>query len=279
MPPDFLSCTKTGKVFMIKLIASDIDGTPLPLGQRTLPAETLHLIEQLIDAGVVFSPCSGRQFASIRKLFGPLTDRCVPICDCGADSWLNGKPVHTLPMPREAVNELLHDIIAQPRCAAIASGVNGALYAFKKDWDNEEPEPSLHSPDMLPTHAPEDIPCEILRVSAFCRDGGIAMDPVFRPKWAPRGISVAVGAPAWLDFSVADKALGLSRVCEALHIPLSEVAAFGDSYNDLPMLRTAGEPWLMSIARPELQAEFAGHICTDINAQLRRYLAAAGQRT
>ena len=87
---------------MIKLIASDIDGTLLPLGQRTLPAETLHLIEQLIDAGVVFSPCSGRQLASIRKLFGPLTDRCVPICDCGADSWLNGKPVHTLPMPREA---------------------------------------------------------------------------------------------------------------------------------------------------------------------------------
>ena len=264
---------------MIKLIASDIDGTLLPLGQRTLPAETLHLIEQLIDAGVVFSPCSGRQLASIRKLFGPLADRCVPICDCGADSWLNGKPVHTLPMPREAVNELLHDIIAQPRCAAIASGVNGALYAFKKDWDSEEPEPSLHSPDMLPTHAPEDIPCDILRVSAFCRDGGIAMDPVFRPKWTPRGINVAVGAPAWLDFSVADKALGLSRVCEALHIPLSEVAAFGDSYNDLPMLRTAGESWLMSIARPELQAEFAGHICTDINAQLRLYLAAAGQRT
>ena len=40
---------------MIKLIASDIDGTLLPLGQRTLPAETLHLIEQLMDAGVVFS--------------------------------------------------------------------------------------------------------------------------------------------------------------------------------------------------------------------------------
>ena len=264
---------------MIKLIASDIDGTLLPLGQRVIPAETMQLIEQLIDAGVVFSPCSGRQIASIRRLFGPLAERCVPICDCGADSWLHGRPVHSLPMPRKTVNELLHDIIAQPRCAAIASGVNGALYAFKKPWDSEETEPSLHSSDMLPTAAPEDIPCDILRVSAFCRDGGIAMDPVFRQKWGPRGLNVAVGAPAWLDFSVADKALGLQSVCQALDIKLSEVAAFGDSYNDLPMLRTAGEPWLMIIARPELQAEFKGHICPDINAQLRRYLNAAQQHT
>ncbi len=264
---------------MIKLIASDIDGTLLPLGQRVIPTETMQLIEQLIDVGVVFSPCSGRQIASIRRLFGPLAERCVPICDCGADSWLHGRPVHSLPMPRETVNELLHDIIAQPRCAAIASGVDGALYAFKKPWDSEESEPSLHSSDMLPTAAPEDIPCDILRVSAFCRDGGIAMDPVFRQKWSPRGLNIAVGAPAWLDFSVADKALGLRSVCQALGIKLSEVAAFGDSYNDLPMLRTAGEPWLMSIARPELQAEFKGHICPDINAQLRRYLNAAQQHT
>lgn len=260
---------------MVKLIASDIDGTLLPLGQRRIPPETRLLIEQLIDAGVVFSPCSGRQIASIRRLFGPLAERCVPICDCGADSWLNGRPLHSLPMPREVVHELLHDIIAQPRCAAIASGTDGALYAFKKPWDAEETEPSLHSNDMLPTASPESIPCDVLRISAFCRDGGIAMDPVFRPKWAARGVNIAVGAPAWLDFSIADKAQGLQNVCDALGIALSEVAAFGDSYNDLPMLRAAGEPWLMSIARPELQAEFKGHICPDINAQLRHYLNAA----
>lgn len=257
---------------MVKLIASDIDGTLLPLGERKIPAETLTLIEALMNAGIIFCPSSGRQLASVRRLFGHLAERCILICDCGADSWMSGKNLHSHPLSRMDMLELLHDIIDQPQCAAIASGVDGALYAFKKKWDNEEADPSLHSPDMLPTSCPEDIPCDILRISAFCRGGGIFMDPIFRPKWTARGLNVAVGSPNWLDFSVADKADGLRCVCEALGIPLSETAVFGDSYNDLPMLRIAGEPWLMSIARAELQSEFSKHICFDINAQLRYYL-------
>ena len=36
--------------------------------------------------------------------------------------------------------------------------------------------------------------------------------------------------------------------------------AFGDSYNDAPMLRAAAHPYLMNIAPADLKAEFATQI-------------------
>lgn len=55
---------------------------------------------------------------------------------------------------------------------------------------------------------------------------------------------------------LADKGEGLRQLCAALDIPLSEVLAFGDNYNDVPMLEAAGTAYIMSTAAPELLARF-----------------------
>ena len=43
-----------------KLIACDVDGTLLHDGETELPEETVGLIAQILDAGIVFAPASGR---------------------------------------------------------------------------------------------------------------------------------------------------------------------------------------------------------------------------
>ena len=53
---------------MIKLIASDIDGTLVKDGTLAIDREYMEVIGRLIDKGIVFVACSGRQYRSERKL-------------------------------------------------------------------------------------------------------------------------------------------------------------------------------------------------------------------
>ena len=57
---------------MIKLIASDLDGTLLLNGAQDLPEEMFDLIPRLKKAGILFAAASGRQYANMRRLFAPV---------------------------------------------------------------------------------------------------------------------------------------------------------------------------------------------------------------
>ena len=68
-------------------------------------------------------------------------------------------------------------------------------------------------------------------------------------------------ADEYLEFMLpeANKGAGLALVAERLNIPLAETLAFGDSHNDIPMLKTAGLGIAVGNAKPELKA-VAGRI-------------------
>ena len=55
---------------MIKLVASDLDGTLLFKGAQSLPEEIFPLIRQLKKMGILFVAASGRQYANMKKCFG-----------------------------------------------------------------------------------------------------------------------------------------------------------------------------------------------------------------
>ena len=60
----------------------------------------------------------------------------------------------------------------------------------------------------------------------------------------------------------------IQPLCEALDIPLCDVVAFGDSFNDASMLEAAGTGYIMSTASPELLARFPHH-CPNVADVLR----------
>lgn len=68
---------------MIKLIATDIDGTLLKDGTLMIDPEYMTVIEKLTSKGIIFVACSGRQFISERKLFAPVCDKLLYITDGG----------------------------------------------------------------------------------------------------------------------------------------------------------------------------------------------------
>ena len=84
---------------MIKLIATDIDGTLLKDGTLMIDPEYMTVIEKLTSKGIIFVACSGRQFISERKLFAPVCDKLLYITDGGTVVRTPHKilKVHTLP--------------------------------------------------------------------------------------------------------------------------------------------------------------------------------------
>ena len=248
---------------MIRLIASDIDGTLLQNGAVEIPPEIFGHIRRLEKKGVLFCPASGRQYTSLRRLFAPVAGRVPFLCENGAVVYGPGSPGPILSktvMDRRLSEELCGDILTLPEVEVLISGADTS-YLCPKTPDLEGQIRWFLGNRTAVLPAPEDVPEDIIKVSAYCPKNLEAVRDALFPKWEAH-FRCAVAGAVWLDFTLADKGLGVLRLCESLGLGLEEVMAFGDNYNDVSMLEQVGRPYLMESAAPELRSRFPVHCRT-----------------
>ncbi|MCI9649788.1 HAD family hydrolase [Oscillibacter sp.] len=262
---------------MVKLIASDIDGTLLSYGETALPSALFDLIRRLRSAGVLFCPASGRQYHSLRQLFAPAADEVCFLCENGAVVFGPGTeesaPVLSkTPMPRQETLDLIRDIAALPESYALVSGQN---ISYLHRWPEKLAADFRYWTGNLvrPVDRAEDIREDIVKVSACCPSPAAAAEAL-GPRWEKK-FHMAEAGPIWLDFTLADKGAGLRGLCRSLGVDLAETMAFGDNWNDVPMLEAAGTPWLMASAVPALRERFSRQ-CAGVLPVLEELLAELG---
>lgn len=260
---------------MIKLVVSDIDGTLIPYGEKGLPSNLFDLIRRLRRAGVAFCPASGRQYYSLRRLFAPVAEEMYFLSENGGAVFgpgeLDTAPVlSSAPFPRDTALALIRDIVSQAGCPALISGPRQGYvcggYPSSLAY-NLEVEIDCRVKRVAD---PADIPGDIVKISAYCANGTDEPAKVLGPRW--KGWNMAVAGPNWLDFGLAHKGSGVLGLCKALGIAPEEVAAFGDNWNDVSMLRAVGQPYLMETAHPDLRAQFPRQ-CSSVTAVLEEMLA------
>ena len=83
---------------MIKFIATDLDGTLLD-EHGALPEEIFPLARRLFERGILFAPASGRQYANLKKLFFPVWEKLLFICENGALVKRGSEIVYLNPIP------------------------------------------------------------------------------------------------------------------------------------------------------------------------------------
>ncbi len=76
---------------MIKLIASDVDGTLVGDGGGNLDKRIVNMIKAAHDKGIHFAIASGRQWVSIENVFEEVKDKIFYISDNGAYIGINGR--------------------------------------------------------------------------------------------------------------------------------------------------------------------------------------------
>ena len=237
----------------IKLVACDIDGTLLQGDERVLTPRAISLICRLWEHGIVFCTSSGRQHACQRRLFAPsgIEDWMFYICENGSAVYQGDMGIYTSPLDEAEAVKIAEQIHSMSQCEALASGAR-FCYVMPK----EESYLSLISDrvgnDTVTVTSWDDIPEAVVKVTAYCRDGGEQCLSELESSWGSK-YHVALSGREWIDITQADKADGLREVCKILGISPSEVMALGDNYNDISILREAGFPIAMEHGPKELR--------------------------
>lgn len=243
---------------MIKLIACDIDGTLLHGAQTRIRPQVLEQARRLMDKGIAFCPASGRQYSSLCRLFGPIVDRMFCICENGAVLFgPGGQLLHKTAFKQETAMALCHAILETDNCEVLISGTNTS-YLCPKGPDIVDHMRYFVGNNTEVLHTPEEVPEDIVKISAYCRQGAETVEPVLAPQWQSHCNS-AIAGEKWLDFTLTDKGAGITQLCRILGVALEDVMAFGDSYNDLPMLELVGHPCIMDNAADALRRRFGQH--------------------
>lgn len=235
---------------MIKLIASDLDGTLLHNNAQELNPRIFNLILQLKEMGIQFSAASGRPYTSLRRLFAPIQNEISYIAENGSLCVHNGNVLSRGEIQRNLGLQILDAIDEFGRCERFLSCESGAF----TDTKNSEFFNLLKNVLKYDIEYVDDLRTiqePFLKMALWNKNGTEEMEAYF-PKKFENEIKVVTSGNAWLDFIApnANKGTALFDLMNHLNLKPENCMAFGDQYNDAEMLQLAGTSYSMSNSAP-----------------------------
>lgn len=237
---------------MIKLLATDLDGTFLN-SNRTISPANKAAIKKLNEAGIQFSIASGRSIATIAPILSEIECSGPAVTTNGAlVIGNNGEEILHRTLPQSA-HKLITDYAEAQKIHL------NSYYGYETRFSDkgEFAELYISRTGTTPTFQSYkqikeglaskllfiDHPQNILRYRAE-----------LSPQLEEFGISIVISEPDYLEFLAPNinKGEGLKSLCSALNIPLDSVAAIGDYTNDTEMMKYAGWPAAVSNAHPDI---------------------------
>ena len=232
---------------MLKLIASDMDGTMLDANE-CVPDGTYELILRLRERGVRFAATSGRRFDTLCELFEPIVDCMDFVASNGAQVIVEGELVALEVFSHAAVKRLA-------RVVDMFDTMHLALFDETRSYllDDEarfEREVDKNLPNPVRVYAVPSPQVNILKASVYCDEDVMDMAYILTRELDDDFVFAPSGRK-WIDVMQrgVSKATGIEQVMLAHGVKPDEVMAFGDSMNDYEILRMVGESCAMGNAR------------------------------
>lgn len=247
---------------MIKLIATDVDGTLVKDGTLEINPEYMEIINRLVAQGILFVVCSGRQFVSQKKLFAPIKEKLLYIADGGTVIRDYHKLLKVFHMKETVWRGMYEMVQTMPQCDCfvatpeycLAEDAKSTMFRWLKD---------SYGYDIREVADLRKYPAnEIIKFSVYHKN---ACEEMCRPLFIPtfeQQAKVTVSGKEWVDClpKNVNKGSSLDWLLSYLNIKPEEVCVFGDNLNDIEMLTLAGESYAVSNAREEVRLA-AKHVC------------------
>ncbi|MEU6477339.1 Cof-type HAD-IIB family hydrolase [Streptomyces sp. NPDC047017] len=238
----------------IRLVVTDMDGTLLDDAKR-FPEGLWRTLAELRRRGVLFSPASGRQYATLAEQFAGADEGMVFIAENGTYVVRDGVELSSDPLEPpvaarlvRAVRELADGgadvgaVVCGKRSAYVERGDEGFLSEVRKYY--------VRHRVVADATAVDD---EVIKVAVF---GFGAAERTVAPALAPFAAThqVVVSGEHWVDVMnrTANKGAALRRLQRDLGITAAQTLVFGDYLNDLEMLDAAEWSFAMANAHPEV---------------------------
>lgn len=259
---------------MIKLIASDMDGTLLS-SHLSISEFNKEVVKKAQNKGIEFMVATGRSHSEARPVLNEAGIHCGMITGNGAQVFdADDNVVHTAAIDKHTVQEVM-TILEE-------NNLYFELMTSQGVFSNSQPQrienfatmlaeniphltfkmaiamASTHI-DMLPVEyvkdyqelmADDDI--EMLKVITFSDQGLSLLNPVAEKLAKLDDLYITSSFPNNLEINhvEAKKGNAVARIAEEKGIDLSDVLAIGDNYNDVSMLEIAGVSFAMGNAEP-----------------------------
>lgn len=221
---------------MIKLIASDMDGTLLD-DEKRLPDDFFTVLDELQKRGIRFAVATGRTYTAAEHFFPEKYKNAVSyICDNGACTYHNGKPVCVNYIDNETFGELVRKCEEIGDLKLVVCAEKGVFHLPGSEEFNREVGRFYWNHKTVQSFS-EDIGrvyklavCDML---GTMKHGKPALDKAFGGR-----LSVLVSGEIWMDVMPGgvSKGKALAALMELLGASRSETMVFGDYFNDADML-------------------------------------------
>ena len=245
MLPSYLSDTNLDS---IKLVATDMDLTLLA-DDKSMPAGVDERIDALTKNGVLFCAASGRPALALRESFPAHHQDMALVADNGASVYLRDELVYRDLIDRDLYHEVLALATATEGSVPVLCAFDDA-YVLERDRCHEDVV-SIYYRSITYVESFEELDVDSNTVSIYFPgwDSKQKNDEVYSPAFASR-LYLTCAGNEWLDFMNigVDKGSGIRHLAQHLGIDLSDIAAFGDTYNDIPMLDIVGHSYVMANA-------------------------------
>ena len=240
---------------MIKLIASDIDGTLVPEGSHVISPEYFKVIEDLREIGIRFCACSGRQYPSMLDLFRPIADDIFFISGNGTVLRTKDKVLHTWPLDKDLVLQLIEAVRGIEGANFVVENPDRSFMDCGEDSDFMKMLRDGYHYDVQNVDDVTRIPLDnIVKVSIYCDDVEPRTEELRNdPRFAK--MNMLISGAKWLDVTAieAGKGEAYALLQEYLGIGIEETVYFGDNLNDLSAFRETGVALTVANARRELK--------------------------
>lgn len=253
---------------MIKLIASDMDGTLLN-ENGVLPTDFGETFRLLKEKGILFCAASGRQYKSLLEFFSPYQNEMAFIAENGAYIVLNGEEIYENCLDKSQVEEILRICENIDDIGVILCGKKGA-YLNSSDKDIQSFFKTYYSHYQMVENLllVDDI---IFKIAIYDKKG--SRNNSYEQLKNFTHLKVVLSGDKALDISKLsiNKGKALNILQKKLNILPKETMVFGDYLNDLEMIKDAKYSFAMKNAQSEIinSANFITEYSNNENGVIR----------
>ena len=201
----------------------------------------------------MFAAASGRQYLNLRRLFTPVQDDIAYIAENGSLCIYNEETISKGIIEQDLAYRILDEVAKYPQYNCIISGER-VCYSTSKNQEFYNHMVNVIQNNMKFIDDPKtEIPEPILKI-AVCDYSGTSGN-------------------LWVDFicPTANKGSALKDLIDHLHIAAKDCVVFGDQYNDVEMLQTAGTSYAMANAAPGID-KYATNVTDSVEKILQQII-------
>ena len=246
----------------LRLVVVDMDGTLLD-DDGNLPADLPRILDRLKADGITFAPASGRQYATLRDMFGGVRTESGATVDSfiaenGNVVVRDGEISAADGMDPGIVDEVI-DAVRAARAGGKPMGLivchpEVAYVEIDQPGFNAEAAKYYHSRATVDDlHEVNDGAIKL----AIFDDRGSELDaaPMMERLVGGR-LEVAVSGRCWVDMMVPGRHKGhaVAALQERLGVTPAQTAVFGDFLNDLQMMGAGDMSFAMANAHDDIKA-------------------------